>query len=460
MQRNPSSAQLLGEANQYYQRGQLAEAERCCRQALASNHTDFTAWHMLAFLCHAQSRPAEALAAADAALKLNPASADTHNLKGAALRGLGHLEDALAAFTAATRLQPGNAQMWLNRSSVLGDLGRPEEALASVDEALKLKPDHAEAWNNRAAALRELRRRDEALESCNKALALRPHYVPALRNLAALLCENFQVEEGMAVYVRQAWQGRNAPVEPGPPHKQRHDAEQRAYLAERNIEAAFHLEEGARLKGPAINPANAGTIAQQWARNRPQIVVVDDLLTPEALAGLQHFCRGSTVWRKVYAGGYLGAVPELGFACPLLAQIADELREVFPSIFEKHPLRYLWGFKYDSQLPGIDVHADFAAINVNFWITPDDANLDPESGGLVLWDVAAPRDWNVVKYNRDAAANRAFLAEAGAKPITIPYRANRAVIFDSDLFHKTDRIAFRPGYLNRRINITMLYGDR
>jgi len=34
------------------------------------------------------------------------------------------------------------------------------------------------------------------------------------------------------------------------------------------------------------------------------------------------------------------------------------------------------------------------------------------------------------------------------------------VIFDSNLFHKTDRIDFREGYENRRINVTMLYGRR
>ncbi len=44
--------------------------------------------------------------------------------------------------------------------------------------------------------------------------------------------------------------------------------------------------------------------------------------------------------------------------------------------------------------------------------------------------------------------------------MTVPYRANRAVIFDSDLFHETDRIRFADGYQNRRINITMLYGRR
>jgi hypothetical protein len=152
--------------------------------------------------------------------------------------------------------------------------------------------------------------------------------------------------------------------------------------------------------------------------------------------------------------------PEHGFACPLLAQIAEELRSTYPAILGDHPLLQLWGFKYDSRLSGIAVHADFAAVNINFWITPDEANLDPDSGGLIVWDVAAPLDWGFAKYNDDVAAARDFLARAGARPVKIPHRANRAVIFDSDLFHETDRIAFKDGYLNRRINITMLYGRR
>jgi hypothetical protein len=99
-------------------------------------------------------------------------------------------------------------------------------------------------------------------------------------------------------------------------------------------------------------------------------------------------------------------------------------------------------------------------VNVNFWITPDDANLDPESGGLVVWDVAAPLDWDFTKFNTDEKAIRDFLAQSGAKPVVVPYRANRAVIFDSDLFHQTDTIRFKTGYQNRRINITLLYGER
>ncbi len=77
-----------------------------------------------------------------------------------------------------------------------------------------------------------------------------------------------------------------------------------------------------------------------------------------------------------------------------------------------------------------------------------------------MWDIKAPQDWDFPRYNADVAGARAFLAREGAKPIVIPHRANRAVVFDSDLFHETDRIDFKDGYENRRINVTMLYGRR
>jgi hypothetical protein len=35
-------------------------------------------------------------------------------------------------------------------------------------------------------------------------------------------------------------------------------------------------------------------------------------------------------------------------------------------------------------------HADFAAVNVNIWLTPDSANLDPTSGGMDVYDAEAP----------------------------------------------------------------------
>ena len=53
-----------------------------------------------------------------------------------------------------------------------------------------------------------------------------------------------------------------------------------------------------------------------------------------------------------------------------------------------------------------------------------------------------------------------WVEQTGAEEVIVPYRCNRAVIFDSNLVHRTDDFYFAPGYENRRINITMLFGER
>ncbi len=88
-------------------------------------------------------------------------------------------------------------------------------------------------------------------------------------------------------------------------------------------------------------------------------------------------------------------------------------REHCQGFLANHKLTRLWGYKYDSERSGIHEHADFAAVNVNFWLTPDEANLNPESGGLVVWDKEAPLDWNFDEYNGDTDRIRRFLEHRG-----------------------------------------------
>lgn len=192
------------------------------------------------------------------------------------------------------------------------------------------------------------------------------------------------------------------------------------------------------------------------------IMVVDNFLSDEALQSLRHFCLESTIWfENRYSYGRLGAFFRDGFSCPLLLQIADELRSVFPRIIgTKYPLHQLWGFKFNRSQPPTHPHADFAAVNVNFWITPDEANLETDSGGMEIYDMEAPSDWDFDTYNRKGLRITEFLKEKKAHSIKIPYKANRAIIFNSDLFHGTSPLSFKEGYANRRINITFLYGKR
>ena len=77
-----------------------------------------------------------------------------------------------------------------------------------------------------------------------------------------------------------------------------------------------------------------------------------------------------------------------------------------------------------------------------------------------IYDVEAPAAWRFEKYNKDVPAIRAHLRESGASALHIPYRCNRAILFNSDLFHATQALNFADGYENRHINVTFLYGRR
>jgi tetratricopeptide (TPR) repeat protein len=507
---------LFNQALHHHQQGNLVEAERLYRHLLAADAANGAANYYLGTVLAQQGRSEESLVCIRASLAANPDVPEIWMVQGQILAALGNNLEALSSYDRAQQLAPRNAAILNGRGIALYELGRFREAVQSYDQSLAVAPSNAEVFNNRGNAFRKLDRLPEALISYNQALEIKPDYAGALYNRAVVQrqCRNF--EEALGDYNRalqlrpdflEALIGRGKTLRDlGRQEEALGDFKRAVTIAPEDSDAAnglavglyetgeietafamyrnhaalvygsvstpsktddpaaagiFHLDPGARVAGAAINPQNAtGDVAQKWQTSRPQILVVDDFLTPEALAGIRHFCLTSTVWQKRYDAGYLGATPEHGFACPLLAQIAEELPATFQDVFQSYPLQYLWAFKYDSRLSGINIHADFAAVNVNFWITPDDANLDPDTGGLVIWDKAAPREWDFSKYNVDEPAIRSFLAETAAQPVVIPYRANRAVIFDSDLFHETDKFYFKEGNLNQRINITLLYGLR
>lgn len=202
---------------------------------------------------------------------------------------------------------------------------------------------------------------------------------------------------------------------------------------------------------------------EYWDQD-PQVVVIDNILSKEALHKIRKILLESTVFYQTKnpneIGGYTGAYIDDGLHDRILLELTTQLRKRLPSVLNEHALRYMWAYKYDSTYNGIKLHADMAAVNVNIWITPDEANLDPNSGGLVVFTVKPPADWDIMQYNSDTdKVYEDILKPAGYRNITIPYKENRAVMFDSALFHQTDTFDFKPGYTNRRINLTILYGD-
>ncbi|HEY4077195.1 MAG TPA: tetratricopeptide repeat protein [Rhizomicrobium sp.] len=430
------------------------------RAAIAFRPDYAEAHYNLGLALELAGRAEEAEQAYRSARVIDPAFVEAQVNLGVLLYSTGRLEEAISAYDAALTVRPDFVAAHCNRGNALRAQGALDAAAAAYQSAIAGDPSFAEGYNHLGNVRRAQGRLHEAADWYRQAMAMAPNFAEASYNLGYVLMECDAIVEGFSWLTHHARQVCS-PGQPRdmPAFKHQHDTEQRAYLGPKKADPSgpLWLEGGETVPAPAVR--RHPEIQSQWRGDHP-LVVIDDFLSQDALTELRRFCRGSTIWREVYAGGYLGAFPEHGVACPLLAQIGEELKASYPEIFGDHPLLQIWAFKYSSQLRGIPLHADFAAVNVNFWITPDEANLNRAHGGLVIWDKPAPLDWDFAKYNIDADAGRTFLEAQGAKSITVPYRANRAVIFDSDLFHETDTIEFADGYCNRRINLTLLYGKR
>ena len=446
---------LLRQGIASHKAGQLAAAEKAYRAVIGAEPGHAEANHNLGVLMAQSGRAAEGLGYLERAQKSNPREA------------LYFFSYAKGLLAAGNRKEAGAV---LARGRALGLADKRFETLQSQIAAQTIRPDDPASLDQLGTALLAEGKIEDAIQSYRKALAIAPDFADAHFHLGWVLSENGRIAEGFAHYMRRAalvYGKGNAPASDQPPYKVKHDSEQRDYLAggkappdAPNVPDMFHLADGARLEGPAVNRANATSqLFDSWLHNQPQMVVMDNFLTAPALEKLRAYCAGSTVWRKLYSAGYLGAAPEDGFACPLLAQIVEEIQITFRPILRDEQFQYLGAFKYDSEnCAGTNTHADNSAVNVNFYITPDDANLDPEHGGMEIWDLAAPDVEAQRKYSSSESAVRELLKNSGAKSTIIPHRANRAVIFKSALFHKTDTFKFKSDYLSRRINVSLLFG--
>ena len=436
----------------------------------------------------------------------------------------GELEAAVAEFEKLLAQFGPRADILLPLAAVYEDLARLPDATRTYMAAVDAEPGNVDALSMAGICARDLRDTATADRLLSRALELDPGSSFAQYNLGRLRLDQGRIDEAASLVLgaRAAARGEPwtpaslaarlaTPVEPSESDldwatarfKIDHDIGQFEYLRgkglageeigaviheytaalrdpnlpadaysmvalhpgtypmlSRTYKAPLNAPEPEPPQGPLVNPGLDWTALEaQYIGAKPGMVVVDNLLSAEALAAVQAFCLESTIWNEL-KGGYLGAYMPDGFSGRLLLRIASELRARMPGVFRDHPLQTMWGYKYDSRYPGMGVHCDVGAVNVNFWVTPDEANLDPDSGGLVVYAHDEPRDARLHRLDAGHEAIHKDLEAAGARKVKIPYRANRAVIFDAALFHESDAFRFAEGYANRRVNMTMLYGAR
>lgn len=125
---------MLVYSNANYQCGRLDEAEKAARQAI-KDAPSVEAWNALSNAMRGQNKAAEALQAADEALRLNPGDQFALHNRGAALLLLGRAQEALSIFESLAAQGIAAPVLSLNRGDALDALGRRAEADAVYAEA-------------------------------------------------------------------------------------------------------------------------------------------------------------------------------------------------------------------------------------------------------------------------------------------------------------------------------------
>ncbi|APC07013.1 hypothetical protein AOC10_10915 [Polynucleobacter asymbioticus] len=485
--------------------GNLDEASKSYAKALDLDGQNIQLLLRFGAFLKGQSKFIDAKKAYERVLSIEPKNLEALNNLGNTLRNIGELDAALIYLNRAVELHGGNEIIYNNIATIYSDLESQEKALDFYELALRSNPRHLLSWNGKGDLLRGLGKLEQAIDCFQSALDIDPDSLISQTNLAgAFIASNRGVDEKIsqakkALNVHLA-NAKNANSNTFAFFALKHHLDQANYLVRNKIfpegvqnfistadqlinssrsqESFIHVDGiryklmseylGARVEYEipntiryGLNPDNDWKKIEEEYFDSNETIYIDDFLSPDALEALYKYSLISKLWVREYSKCYLGAFGYQGFISKLHLQIADELKHYLPGVIKNYNLSHLWAFKYDTKLgAGINIHADPAKVNVNFWLTPDEFNLEKDRSGLIVYGKKAKEDWDFYAYNNNSDRIYDYLAEGHVEKICVPYKRNRCVLFNSVLFHETDKIGFSDQYEGRRINMTYLFGQK
>ena len=469
-----------------------------CDQAIYLNPNYAQAWSNKGLVLHELKRYDEALIHYEKALSLKSDDAETWLNKGASLYKLKQYDEALIHYEKALSLKPDYAEAISNKGFVYASKKQCDLALACHEEAFKLNPSLGLAIEGVLESLVDLGLLSKAIEFAQINFSYLKESEGAIQLLAFIHLSEGNKEEAYQLLMRSFEIHQSSRIisikddESPLMSRIKHEHEQVTYLKNNKMlsnesnEALIILDDALQhpstylhsdkkyllqnaldvchyfpdlpFPSRALGANDYQKIEDQYVNSKFKLVVIDNFLSEEALLNLRQFVREASIWKTSYENGYVGGFMGSGFCSRAVLSISEELKHKLPRVIGSNRLTQAWAFKYDQDMKGIHLHADFAKVNVNFWITPDEACLDKNTGGMVIYDTPVPSSWNFEDYNANPEKLREYLDLHNSSSVKVPYKLNRCVLFDSAYIHNTDELSFAGGYENRRVNCTLLYG--
>ena len=505
---NNTTKLIFNQAVENHQKKNFKEAQKFYLAVLDLEPDHIGSHNNLGVLFKNSGKLNQAKECYEKAIKLNPNSIETNNNLGWIHLELVEYDKSKKYYERSIKIQPNQLEVNLKLGIIYFELGEYQKAKECYKKAHQIDPNNIEAFNNLGVLFSRLQEDYKAKECYEKILQFEPNNLDALKNISNLYTRSLKdldkaINTSLKVLKKHHEKSKlnNQDISL---FRLKHDAQQAEYLSLKNHKIngidefqkvgneilsrkenknnsntkvlltpdevnsllpfykADLVYQTKKISGSCINPnKNWLDVEDEYLNSSNQIMYIDDFLSEEALIELREFCLVSKVWNKEYNNKYLGAFSDAGFISPIHLQIAIDLKEKLPKLFGPHRLGKFWGFKYDTTLgKGINIHADFAIHNLNFWITPDEYNNKKDTGGLKVYDAPAPDNWTFSDYNNNNDKIYKFLKDNNSNCTNVPYKFNRAVLFNSAYFHETDEIDFKDEYKGRRINNTYLFGGR
>ena len=510
---------LFNKAMKLHDEGKLGEADQIYQSVLKADSNNFVANYFHGCVLSQKSQFTEAAKYFKKSLDSNPNNYEANNNLGIVYKELNEFENAKKCFLKAITIDENNFEAYFNCANLYHDEREYDLAIGFFDKAIACNKDYGEAHHRLGVIYQEKYKKDrnknhliksevcfntsitcdptnsyslfslglnhlwlgnikEANKLFTKICSLKysdqitfSKYAERYLSNKTLLSTLIKHEYEQLTFVRNGTDNAKYPKY----KKEYYDELQSLYLKIKDnhfdikdVTSSMKTEISKILynetpKMPSSNFINQNndikSLESEYLKKVPEVLVIDNFLNKEALAELQNFCLNANIFKNPYKNGYIGAFLSQGLSNEFILKLSEDLRLTYKNIFRDLKLIQAWIFKYDNTKKGINVHADQASVNVNFWITHNKANLNPASGGLEVWNKVPPEEWDFDTYNNDLNLPRLkqFLSENKSVKQVIPYKENRVVVFNSKLFHSTDTFNFRDNYEDRRINITFLY---
>ncbi len=233
----PDLQEMYAKAHNFFQTGDLRQAEIAARQVLAAFPRQPEALQMLGAIVLQMNRHDEAVQYLRQSLAASPRNALFHNNLAMAYQAAGRLPEAMVCFQQALAIKPDYAEPLAGLASIAiahGNLARAEsycmaalrvlprcseafntlghirqtqgrlaESIPLFKQAIAANPQNANAHNNLGVTLQQLGQDDAALSSYRAALSVSAHYAQAHSNLGTLLERKGRLDEAEARH-RQA----------------------------------------------------------------------------------------------------------------------------------------------------------------------------------------------------------------------------------------------------------------